>query len=157
VSIVATNSFIDAIPAFEFSGTSHSGSLTHGLTISSFSPPVNTDTSIVHNAKKVYATIYQIGIKLPKHHKLGIHSTIEQAVLGAMTTIISASFSPKTKKFELLEKVRVALEITKHLVRTEYELKIITQRQYIQVEAMLVEISKMTNGWIKYVAQNPTK
>jgi hypothetical protein len=74
-----------------------------------------------------------------------------------MTTIISASFSPKTKKFELLEKVRVALEITKHLVRTEYELKIITQRQYIQVEAMLVEISKMTNGWIKYVAQNPTK
>jgi len=74
-----------------------------------------------------------------------------------MGVIIGASFAPKIRKGELLEKVRVTLEIAKHLVRTEYELKIITQRQYIHVEGLLVETSKMTNGWIKYLAQIPAK
>lgn len=72
-----------------------------------------------------------------------------------MTSIIKASLAPKTEKSELLKEVRTNLEVLKHLVRTEYELKIITEKQYISAESQLIETSKMTNGWIKYLTQNP--
>lgn len=74
-----------------------------------------------------------------------------------MTEIIRASLTTRPKKIEPLEKARVSLEVIKHLVRTEYELKIIDQKTYIRIESSLIETSKMTNGWIKYLTQNPTK
>jgi hypothetical protein len=74
-----------------------------------------------------------------------------------MTLIIKASFAPKIRKVESLEHVRISLELLKHLVRTEHELKIITEKQYVHAESLLIETSKMTNGWIRYVTQNPTK
>ncbi len=36
-------------------------------------------------------------------------------------------------------------------------MKIIDQKTYIRTESLLVETSKMTNGWIKYLVQNPAK
>jgi hypothetical protein len=39
----------------------------------------------------------------------------------------------------------------KHLVRTMHELAIVTDQEYIAIETILIEISKMTNGWIKYI------
>jgi hypothetical protein len=119
--------------------------------------PPNTDISIVHIVKKLYATIYQIGIKLPKYNKLGIHSDIEHVALETITFIIKASLASRTKKVEPLEQTRINLELLKHLIRTEHELKIITEKQYIYTESMLIETSKMTNGWIKFLTQNPTK
>jgi len=46
-------------------------------------------------------------------------------------------------------------EKLKHLTRLEYQLKIISEKLYIQTQSALVEISKMINGWIKYLTQNP--
>jgi hypothetical protein len=74
-----------------------------------------------------------------------------------MTALIKTSLTTRNKKLEPLEEARLSLEVTKHLVRTEYELNIITQKQYIHIESLLVESSKMTNGWIKYLTQNPAK
>jgi len=39
----------------------------------------------------------------------------------------------------------------KHFVRTEHELKIIDEKTYIRIEMLIIETSKMTNGWIKYI------
>jgi len=68
---------------------------------------------------------------------------------------LEAVFSHKTEKIKSLEKARILVEKLKHLTRIEYEEKIILQRQYIQIELLLVECSKMTNGWIKYLTQDP--
>ncbi len=117
--------------------------------------PPRTDISIVHTIKKVYTIIYQIGNKIPKRDKLGIHAHIERMTLDVMKNIISASLSRKNQKLEILEYARVELEVLKNLIRTEYELKIIPEKTYIYTESLLVETSKMTNGWIKYITQNP--
>lgn len=69
--------------------------------------------------------------------------------------IITASLSKKIDKLEPLTRVRTSLEILKHLVRIEYELKIIDIKTYVHVERLLVETSKMTNGWILYITRNP--
>jgi len=44
----------------------------------------------------------------------------------------------------------VEIEILKHLIRTENELCIIDAKTYLRLAEQLVEISKMTNGWIGY-------
>ena len=70
--------------------------------------------------------------------------------------LISASFSYKNKKPEVLEKARILLEVLKHFVRVEYELHIIDEKAYIRIESGIIETSKMTNGWIKYLSQQNT-
>lgn len=94
---------------------------------------------------------------MAKREKLGIHADIERIMLDTIADIVRASLAPRARKIEPLEKARVSLEVVKHLVRTEHEMKIIEQKAYIRIESLLVETSKMTNGWIKYLAQNPAK
>ena len=92
---------------------------------------------------------------MPKRDKLGIHARIEQIALETMNNIIRAALSPKNHKLPFLESARLSLEVLKHLVRTEYEMNIIAEKVYIRIEYHIIETSKMTNGWIKYITQNP--
>lgn len=95
--------------------------------------------------------IYQTGKKLQKSDKLGIHARIESATLDTMQNIIRAAFARKFEKLPMLEQVRVSLEVLKHLVRTEHELKIIDEKSYLRIAAHIVETSKMANNWIKFL------
>ncbi len=75
-----------------------------------------------------------------------------------MGDIIRAAFARKSQKIMILEDVRTSLEVLKHLVRTEHELHIIEEKSYLRIAVLIVETSKMANGWIKYLAtqtQNP--
>jgi hypothetical protein len=95
--------------------------------------------------KQVYAALYQTGNKLTKRDKLGIHAEIESITLLTLRDIINASLLPKTHKQAALERARASLEVLKHLVRTEHELKIIDQKTYLRIEELLIETSKQTN------------
>ncbi len=95
--------------------------------------------------------MYQTGNKLTKRDKLGIHSEIENIALLTLRDIIGASLSSKVQKQATLERARTSLEVLKHLVRTEYELKIIDQKTYLRIEGQVIETSKQLNGWLKYL------
>jgi hypothetical protein len=43
------------------------------------------------------------------------------------------------------------IETLKQLVRLTSDLEIIDMKKYLTLESELQEISKMTNGWIKYL------
>jgi hypothetical protein len=88
---------------------------------------------------------------LPKSDKLGAHAHCQQMTGEILRKLVTAEFSPANKKLEILEDARVLLEVLKHFIRIEYELKIINEKTYIRVEMLIVEISKMANGWIKYI------
>lgn len=122
-----------------------------------YPPGGNDDLSIVHGIKQIYASVYRIGNKISKRDKLGIHAHIERIALETMSDIIRASLMPKHQKQEILESVRVSLEVLKHLIRTEHESGVIPEKSYMELAALLVETSKMTNGWIRYLAQNPAR
>ncbi len=111
------------------------------------------DISIIHGIKQVYTIIYTSGKKLPKSDKLGIHLDVEKITRKIMQKLIAACFTHKQKKMETLEDARILLETLKHFVRIEHELKIIDQKTYIRIESLIVETSKMANGWIKYIQQ----
>ena len=100
---------------------------------------------------QVYASLYQTGNKLTKRDKLGIHAQIERIALLALRDIIHVSLSSKAQKQVILEQARTSLEVMKHLIRMEYELKIIDQKTYLRIEGLLIETSKQLNGWLKYL------
>ena len=64
---------------------------------------------------------------------------------------IAATIEAKADKLPLLKRARIKIEIIKRLFRVAGELKIIENKKYINIELDLQEISKMTNGWIKYL------
>ena len=96
--------------------------------------------------------IYLLASKIPKRDRFGIHKTIEDLSLELVRSVISAAFEQKNRKTELLETARVTTEVLKRLVRIVNELNIIPLHAYLALESDLQEISKMTNGWIKYLA-----
>lgn len=74
-----------------------------------------------------------------------------------MSDIVRAQFSGKSEKLATLESVRISLEVLKHLLRMEYEIKIVDEKTYIRISALLIATSKQANGWIKYLTQNPSR
>ncbi|OGB75077.1 hypothetical protein A2810_00965 [candidate division Kazan bacterium RIFCSPHIGHO2_01_FULL_49_10] len=63
-----------------------------------------------------------------------------------------AALTNKTNKSSILETARIQIEILKLLIRTAHEISIFTDKQYLRFEGELQTISKMLNGWIKYIS-----
>ena len=89
---------------------------------------------------------------MPKRDRFGIHRTIEQVSFELMRLVITAAFEQKDRKMEFLESARVSAEVLKRFIRMIHELNIIPLNAYFELESDLQEISKMTNGWFKYLA-----
>jgi len=70
-----------------------------------------------------------------------------------MILTTTAAFEIKNNKFLILNSARIKIEILKRLIRIACELKIVEDKKYLELELDLQEISKMTNGWIKYLSQ----
>lgn len=66
-----------------------------------------------------------------------------------MMFAVEAGFMRGITKKPMLEKLRLKAEVGKQLVRTEHELGIITDKTYLELGKELVELSKMTTGWIQ--------
>ena len=82
---------------------------------------------------------------------MGIFAKIETNCLDLLENIVAASFEKKENKLPVLSRSRIKVETLKRLVRITAELKMIQQKDYLMFESQLQEISKMTNGWIKYM------
>lgn len=112
---------------------------------------------LIHKLDEFFKSIYSLSGRLPKRDRFGIHSKIENLCLNAWELAISAAFAEKQNKPSLLAALRVKIEILKRLIRLEHDLNIIPSKTYINTEKELQEISKMTNGWIKYLTQRELK
>jgi hypothetical protein len=76
---------------------------------------------------------------------------IENLSLEITDLIIVSAFEIKINKFKPLNSARIKIEILKRLIRLTGDLAIIENMDYIALEEDLQELSKMTNGWIKYL------
>ena len=119
-------------------------------------PPPDFEAPIVHKIRNLHKLLYRISLKLPKNDKLGIYNKIEQFMIEILSLSIEASLAPRNNKKVILEKMRVKIEVVKHLIRSSCEIHVINEKTYLVIQELLQEISKMANGWIKYMeTQNP--
>ena len=113
--------------------------------------PLDDTLPIIHAIRILHKDIYGTSGKFSKRDKLGIHTTIESSCLKILSLAIESAFKPKHQKKISLEELRLKVEVLKHLIRTEHELGIIDVRTYLRLSEQIVEISKMTNGWLNFV------
>lgn len=106
---------------------------------------------LTHKLCEFYKKIYLLSAKLSKRDKLGIYSKIENVCLEIINLSITASLEAKNNKLNSLNPARIKIESLKILFRVAYEIGIIEQKKYIELELDLQELSKMVNGWIKYL------
>lgn len=118
-------------------------------------PPPNGfekfNAPLVHKICEFYKKIYLLSPKIPKRDRFGIWVKIENLCLEIIILIITASLEAMINKLLILNAARIKIEVLKRLIRIVYELKIIESKRYIDLELDLQEISKMANGWIRYL------
>jgi len=100
---------------------------------------------------KFYKKAYLLKSKISKRDQFGIYLKIENTCLELMAQITQATFEVRPNKLPILNKARINIELLKQLFRIIHDLNIIPDFRYIEFESDLQEISRMTNGWIKYL------
>lgn len=106
---------------------------------------------MVHTICEFYKKIYSISSKVPKKDRFSIYLKIENICLDIFTLTIAAALESKSNKLPILNSARIKIEVLKRLIRITKELNIIEMKKYINLGTDLQEISKMINGWIKYI------
>lgn len=106
---------------------------------------------LIHKLDTFYHDLYLLGRQLSKRDRFGIYAKIENTFLNLLEFIITAALEIKFNKLNLLNSARIKTEVLKRLFRTAYQLNIITDKKYLKFELDLQEISKMINGWIRYL------
>lgn len=117
-------------------------------------PPPNgfkIEIPVVHKSCKLYKNLYLLSSKITKRDKFGIWVKIENICLDVISLSIAAALESTTNKLPILNSVRIKIEILKRLIRICKDLNVLNDKNYINIESNLQEISKMTNGWIKYL------
>lgn len=113
-------------------------------------PDGNFVAPIIFHIQLLYKEIYQVGSRLPKRDKLGLHANIEEICLRILDLSIRASLDLSSTKHNIVRELRIYIESLKYLIRTEFELKIIKENQYLSLQEKLQGISKEAAGWERY-------
>ncbi len=114
-------------------------------------PPSHLQIPIVHKITQLYKEVYILGKKIAKRDRFGVHNKIENLCLDILNIGIEAALTTKEEKKPLLRQLRIKIETAKHLIRISHDLNIINYNKYIVLQEKLQEISKMANGWLKYL------
>ena len=84
---------------------------------------------------------------------MGLHQRIENIAVSILLHAINAALSPRQEKMVSLLDLRLKVEMLKHLIRLEHELKIIPEKTYLAISHLSEDISMMANGWLKSITQ----
>lgn len=106
---------------------------------------------MLHKINELFKELYLLSKQIPKPDRFGIWSKIQNICLESVELIITASLEIKDNKLSILQSVRIKIEVLKRLIRLSNQLHIIKNKKYIELISDLQEISKMINGWIKYL------
>ncbi len=104
----------------------------------------------MHKVFEFYKKIYLLSCKIPKKDRFGVYLKTENICLEIIDLTITASLEQKFEKIKTLNLLRIRIEKLKRFIRIIYELDIIPNKTYLDLESDLQEISRMANGWIKY-------
>jgi len=98
----------------------------------------------------LYEITHKFIFKFPKHERYSLGEKLEGSILESIDLLTTANQVSKYDKERLLIKANSKNEILKTLFRVSLNCGLIEARQYLEIEAKLQEIGRMTQGWIKY-------
>ena len=115
-------------------------------------PPNDSAAPLVQRMFSFYEFIHGLSLKIPKKDRFGIFLKVENICLDTAELILSAGLETRNEKMAYLKRARINIELLKRLFRSMCELKLIPPKTYMAAAFELQEISKMANGWIRYLS-----
>ena len=112
---------------------------------------IQNDVPIIQKVYNFYRLFYDQIDHFPKKSREVLIKKIEQIILELLELFFLASYSSKDNKLQLLNRANTKVDFLKTLIRLLYDLKIINQIKYIELEKQLQEIGKMLGGWLKFL------
>ena len=107
------------------------------------------DIPIIKKSYDLYKEFYKLRLIVPKQDRYALWQKCENILIEILQGVLYASQQSKIEKLPTLEKTSVKLNFLKVCVRLMKDVKAITPKMYIIIEANLDEIGKMLGGWIK--------
>ena len=112
-------------------------------------PPDFFDISIIHKTYKFYVLLHDVVSKFPKRERHSMGQDCEQTALHLLRLLFRANSQQGRQRLVLLHDIDTELKMLKTFVRLAFDIKAISDRQYLDLQAALQEIGKMLGGWIK--------
>ena len=103
----------------------------------------------MHKICELYKLFHEYLKYFPKQEKYTLGQKIETTILESLELILSATYLPKNKRFEIIRKASDKIDLLKYLIRLAYETKSINIKKYIILEGKIIEIGKIIGGWMK--------
>lgn len=75
----------------------------------------------------------------------------DKLALDSLSLVAKAGYLPKTQKWPILRELSFNVDLLKIYLRLGRELEILEQTKYLWREKELVEIGKLTGGWLKSI------
>ena len=116
-----------------------------------FNAPPQQVILITSRLCDIYKLFHEYIKVFPKEEKFSLGVKIENIILESLGYIISASYKSKFNKRELLIKASDSIDLLKILIRLAHETGSLNQEKYLLTEQRLIEVGKMTGGWLKSV------
>lgn len=85
----------------------------------------------------------------PRDQRYILGDHLERKALEAQELLIEAYYLPREKKPARLHQVNIGLEKLRYLLRLCYELGYYNSTRYSILTQQLLELGRMTGGWIK--------
>ncbi len=108
----------------------------------------NSASLLLQKIENVFLEILPALKRYPKAERYALGEKTENVLLDATEAIYTASYSPKFR-VENLEKARVQFQMVIFLFRIARRQSFISEGAYKNISTELIEIGKMTSGWLK--------
>ncbi|OHA46318.1 MAG: hypothetical protein A2541_02695 [Candidatus Taylorbacteria bacterium RIFOXYD2_FULL_36_9] len=97
----------------------------------------------------LYKEFYCLRLSVPKQDRYTLWQKCENLLIEILEGILSASQQSKLEKLPILEKTSIKLNFLRVCIRLMQDIRAISSKKYILIEANLDEIGRMLGGWIK--------
>ena len=88
---------------------------------------------------------------MPKRDRYALGLKIDQQALDFFELILMGRVKTGNSKFLILQKADLKLSQLKFFVRLAYDLKVLPEKRYIELEEKLLELGRMLGGWLKFL------
>ena len=108
------------------------------------------NTSLVfQKCSDFYKSLYADLGRIAKRDRYTCGQQCEKLTIEALSLSAKASYLPKNEKRLAVRELSFTIDLLKVFLRLGNELRIIDYKHYLARESQLLEIGRMTGGWLK--------
>ena len=98
----------------------------------------------------LYEITHKLIFKFPKHERYSLGEKIERLILECLELAVIANIATKYERENYLIRLGAKIDVLKILFRLALGAKFIEFPKYLGTEKQLLELGKMTGGWLRF-------